>query len=52
MKGLHAERCGYTTNILKDLIAKADEEALDVVGPSAEELAGNVLVLSYSFSPP
>ena len=52
MKGLHCERCDYTMNILKDLIAKGDEEALDIVGTSAEGLAGNVLILSYSFIPP
>ena len=51
MKGLHHERCDYTANILKDFIARGDEEALDVVGTSAEELAGNVLILSYSFIP-
>ena len=52
MKGLHRERCDYTMNILKDLITKGDEEALDIVGTSAEGLAGDVLILSYSFIPP
>ena len=51
MKGLHHERCDYTVNILRDLIARGDEEALNIVGTSAEELAGNVLVLSYLFIP-
>ena len=37
MHELHAERCQYTSNILKDLIAKCDEEALHVIGESAEE---------------
>ena len=51
MKGLYHERCDYTTNILKEIITKGDEEALDIVGTSAEGLAGNVLILLYSFIP-
>ena len=51
MKDLHQERCTYTSTILEDLIARGDEEALNLIGSSTGEgIAGNVLVLSYPFS--
>ena len=37
MKDLHSEWCQYTSNILRDLIAQGDEEALQVVAAAAEE---------------
>ena len=41
----------YTSTILEDLIAKGDEEALNLIGSSTREgIAGNVLILSYPFS--
>ena len=51
MKGLHQERCTYTSTILEDLIARGDEEALNLIGSSTGEgITGNVLILSYPFS--
>ena len=37
MKDLHSEWCQYTSNILRDLIAQGDEEALQVVATAAKE---------------
>ena len=37
MQGLHAEWCQYAANILKDLIAKRDDEALKLIGESTEK---------------
>ena len=47
MKDLHSERCQYTSNILRDLIAQGDEEALQVVAAAAEEgIAGTYSIRS------
>ena len=47
MKDLHSERCQYTSNILHDLIAQGDEEALQVVAAAAEEgIAGTYSIRS------
>ena len=48
MKDLHSERCQYTSNILRDLIAQGDEEALQVVAAAAEEgIAGTYSIRSH-----
>ena len=47
MKDLHSEWCQYTSNILRDLIAQGDEEALQVVAAAAEEgIAGTYSIRS------
>ena len=47
MKDLHSEWCQYTSNILHDLIAQGDEEALQVVAAAAEEgIAGTYSIRS------
>ena len=50
MKDLHSKRCQYTSNILRDLIAQGDQEALQVVAAAAEEgIAGTYLYFPFSF---
>ena len=50
MKDLHSERCQYTSNILHDLIAQGDQEALQVVAAAAKEgIAGTYLYFTFSF---
>ena len=50
MKDLHSERCQYTSNILPDLIAQGDQEALQVVAAAAKDgIVGMYLYFPFSF---
>ena len=50
MKDLHSKRCQYTSNILCDLIAQGDQEALQVVTAAAKEgIVGTYLYFPFSF---
>ena len=45
----HLECSEYTSNILRDLIAQIDEEALEVVAEAAEERIAGIRLLVHFF---